>query len=476
MTIQSDSMPVKTRQPWLAAAFLMLGAFMNLLDATIVNLALPTIRDDLDVSASALQWVSVIYVLTFGAGLLPLGRFGDVFGRKQVFIIGLLGFLVTSLAAGVAPDVESLIAARGLQGLAAAAMVPQVLAIIHGLFSEDDRGKAIGMFGMINALGAVAGPVIGGALISADLFGLSWRPIFLINLPLGLIALIGVIAFLPEQETRATGQADWIGAGLFAVTISAVIYPMIEGRGFGWPIWLAVFPIVATASALAFWRRQRWLDARGRMQTLPSGLVCNRGYVFGVTSVMIMISALAGTMVVMAVFLQTGVGLTPAQAGLALALHPVSAMVASLASGRLGNRWLNQRVFVGVFVLFCGMVWLNLASEYVTRGTDIMGPLILIGSGAGTAFVALFQITLSHVSGPDAGAGSGALQAFQQVGIAFGIAFVGQLFFARIDTLNNAAQYRAALAVATLYPVAITGALALFTTRNILRKGEPNEA
>lgn len=456
MHTQSDSIPARSGRPWLASALLMLGVFMNLLDATIVNLALPTIRDDLDVSASGLQWVLVTYILTFGAGLLPLGRFGDIFGRKRVFIIGLLGFLATSLAAGVAPDVENLIAARGLQGLAAAAMVPQVLAIIHGLF------------GMINALGAVAGPVIGGFVISADLFGLGWRPIFLINLPLGLIALASALAFLPAQETRATSRADWIGAGFFAVAISAVIYPLIEGCGFGWPLWLSVFPVTATAFALAFWRRQRWLDAKERMQTLPSGLIGNSGYVFGVVSVMMMISALAGTMVVLAVFLQTGVGLTPAQAGLAIAPHPISAMVASLASGRLGNRWLNPRVFAGVLALFCGMVWLRLASGYVTGGDDITGPLILIGGGGGVAIVALFQITLSHISGPDAGAGSGALQAFQQVGIALGIAIVGQLFFAGITASSNLTEYREALTTATLYPIAMTGALSLFALQNVI--------
>ncbi|MBL4813553.1 MAG: MFS transporter [Rhodobacteraceae bacterium] len=443
---------------------------MNILDATIVNLALPTIRDDLGVSTSGLQWVLVIYILTFGAGLLPLGRFGDIFGRKRVFIIGLLGFMATSFAAGIAPDVEILIIARGLQGLAAAAMVPQVLAIIHGLFSAEDRGKAIGMFGMINALGAVAGPIIGGFVISADLFGLGWRPIFLINLPQGLIALAGAIAFLPAQETRATGRADWIGAGFFAVAISAVIYPMIEGRGFGWPLWLVVFPVIAVAFALAFWRRQRWLDAKGRMQTLPSGLMGNSDYVFGVVSVMMMISALAGTMVVLAVFLQSGVGLTPAQAGLAIAPHPISAMVASLASARLGNRWLNLRVFAGVLALFCGMVWLRFASGYATSGADIMGPFLLIGGGGGAAFVALFQITLSHVSGEDAGAGSGALQALQQVGIALGIALVGQLFFGGINATNGLVEYRTALATAMLYPIGITAILGLLALQNIVTK------
>lgn len=467
MQTQTDTSPLN-RRPWLAAGFLMLGAFMNILDATVVNLALPAIRDDLGASPSALQWVLVVYILTFAAGLLPFGRFGDIFGRRRIFVLGLLGFMAMSLAAGVAPDVRSLIVARGMQGLTAAAMVPQVLAIIHALFSDEDRGKAIGLFGMVNALGAVAGPVIGGLVISADLFGLGWRPIFLINLPLGLIALAGAIAFLPGRDDRAVGKADWLGAGSFAIAISAVVYPLIEGRSFGWPLWLLVFPAIGAAFAFAFWRRQRWLTTNGHLPTLPITLIRDGGYVIGVGSVMVMISGLAGTMVVLAVFLQTGLGLSPAAAGLAIAPHPVSAMVASLASGRLGSRWLRLRVLAGVLTLLMGLFWLRIVSGHATTGADILGPMILLGTGGGTAFVALFQLTLARISGPDAGAGSGALQAFQQVGIALGIALVGQLFFNRLGGSIEPAIYRAALATALIYPIAAVAGLSLFSLHGFL--------
>ncbi|MDE9451890.1 MFS transporter [Aliiroseovarius sp. Z3] len=468
MLTETHPRTIGSIRQWLATACLMLGAFMNILDATIVNLALPAIRDDLGTSDNALQWVLVVYVLTFAAGLLPFGRFGDVYGRRNVFVLGLVGFMATSLAAGASPDTTTLIVARALQGLTAAAMVPQVLAIIHGLFAEDDRGKAIGYFGMISALGAIAGPVIGGAVISGDLFGLGWRAIFLINLPFGLVALAGVFSFLPAAADRAGGRADWTGALFFALAMAALVYPMIEGRSLGWPLYLAVFPVFAVLLALVFWQRQRSLGRLGRIQTLPTSLIVVPGFVTGVAAVMILISGMAGTMVVLAIFLQSGLGLTPAQAGLAIAPHPTAAMIASMITGRFGSRWLGLRITLGILVLLAGMVWLRLLVGGMDGGRDILAPLLLIGFGAGTAFVGLFQITLSSVSGPDAGAGSGALQAFQQVGIALGIAIVGHLFFSRLGGVSDPTIYRDAIGIALLYPIFAFAGLCLASLRHTL--------
>ena len=466
MHTRSESTIQRPTLRWLATACLMLGAFMNILDATIVNLALPAIRDDLGADASALQWVLVVYVLTFAAGLLPFGRFGDIYGRRRVFVIGLIGFMATSLGAGFAPDVTTLILTRAAQGLAAAAMVPQVLAIIHGLFAGHERGKAIGYFGMVTALGAIAGPVIGGAVIAGDWFGLGWRVIFLINLPLGAAALAGALLLLPKGE-RAAEQADWYGAGCLALALAALVYPLIQGRDLGWPHWLVVFPVAFAILALAFWQRQRSLGRQGRMQTLPTSLIRTPGFVAGVAVVMILISGMAGTMVSLAIFLQSGLGLTPAEAGLAIAPHPTAAMIASMLSGRLGSRWLGLRVFLGILTLLLGMVWLWRVVGKMDDGMEILVPLLMIGAGLGTAFVALFQITLAQVSGPDVGAGSGALQAFQQVGVALGIACVGQLFFSRLEDPGGPEDYRAAMATALLYPVVAYTVLSLLALRHI---------
>lgn len=461
MSVITVSAPRTSRRQWLATGCLMLGAFMNILDATIVNLALPAIRDDLGASPGALQWILVVYVLTFAAGLLPFGRFGDVYGRRRVFAVGLIGFMATSLAAGTAPDVATLILTRAAQGLAAAAMVPQVLAIVHGLFDREDRGKAIGYFGMVSALGAIAGPVLGGAVIAGDWFGLGWRAIFLINLPLGAMALAGALLLLPRDQ-RSGGLPDWPGAVYVAVALATLVYPLIEGRSLGWPLWLLAFPALSASLSLVFWRRQIRLGRLDRLQTLPPGLIRAPGFVAGVVTVMVLISGMAGTMVTLAIFLQSGLGLTPAAAGLAIAPHPAAAMVASMLSGRLGSRRLGSRILLGIVTLFLGMVWLLLDVGASESGSDILGPLLLVGAGGGTAFVALFQVALSQVSAPDAGAGSGALQALQQVGIALGIAVVGQLFFARLGEAHDTASYRAAMSAALLYPVIACAALGLF--------------
>ncbi|MGH1412940.1 MAG: MFS transporter [Pelagimonas sp.] len=447
---------------WLIASVLLLAAFMNLLDGSIVNLALPAIQADLNATSTQLQWVMVIYILTFAAGLLPFGRFGDVFGRDRMFIWGMLGFMFTSAACGLAPNVEALIASRALKGLAAAMMVPQVLAIIHVVFPADEKGKVIGLFGMVSGLGAVAGPLIGGLLVSADVFGLGWRPIFLINLPLGLVSLTGALVLLPKVKASTHASIDWIGSALFASAIVALTYPLIEGRSLGWPVW--AFGLMAFSLVLgwAFLGHQKKLAATGRLQTLPVSLVKDGPFVGGLIIVTLFFAGIAGVILLLSVFLQSGFGFTPAEAGIALAPHPASAMIVSLMTGRLGAKFLKLRVFVGALALLAGMIWLQSIAGQADanlQGTDVLVPLLFVGAGMGASTVALFQSILSRVAGPDAGAGSGVLQAFQQVGIALGIAIIGQIFFAGLGANPDHTSFSAAAKTALWFPIGIYGLL-----------------
>lgn len=196
---------------WAAALVLFLASFMNLMDVTIVNVALPAIQADFSASSTQLEWVAAIYVLAFAAGLLPFGRFGDIFGRKRMFVMGVAGFTVGSALCGLAPGIGFLIGARAIQGIAGAMMVPQVLAIVHVIFPPAEKGRVFGLFGAVTSLGAVAGPVLGGALISADILGLDWRPIFLINLPLGVAALIGSIYLVPNVSPHHACDRTGLG-------------------------------------------------------------------------------------------------------------------------------------------------------------------------------------------------------------------------------------------------------------------------
>lgn len=464
MTLLSENNSISTHARWWMAAVLFLAAFMNLLDATIVNLALPAIQENLNATATQLQWVLVAYILTFAAGLLPFGRFGDVFGRDRMFIWGLSGFMVSSAACGLSPTIELLITSRAIQGLTAAMMVPQVLAIIHVVFPPEDKGKAIGLYGMISGLGAVAGPIIGGFLVSADLFGLGWRPIFLINLPLGLLALFGTFSFVPKVQSDKRIKADWVGAALFAIAIISLTYPLVEGRALGWPLW--AFGLMLLSLVLCGWfvRRQMHLADQERTQTLPVSLMKDGSFVGGLVVSMLFFSGIAGVVLMMAIFMQSGFGFSPAEAGLALVPHPASAMIASLITGRLGARWLNARISYGALALLIGMVWLRTivgSADTSLIGVDFIVPMMLIGSGMGTAAVALFQSILSRVAGPDAGAGSGVLQAIQQFSLALGIALIGQIFFATLGPAPDQMAYVTAARTALWLPIGIYASLCL---------------
>lgn len=278
--IKSTMADVSQREPrsdrWMALAVLFLVNFMNLIDVSIVNVALPRIQADTGATATQLEWVAVVYVLALAVGLLPFGRFGDVFGRLRMFMWGLIGFTVASVLCGFAPDILTLIAARAAQGIFAAMMVPQVLAIVHVIFPPDEKARVFGLFGTISSLGVVAGPIIGGALISAGFAGLGWRLAFLINIPLGIVALIGAMRFVPDLDTDITLRPDWIGTGLFAGAIVLLVLPLIEGRVLGWPWWTFAALLACVPMMVGFVLWERRLSKRRLSALMPEGLLENR--------------------------------------------------------------------------------------------------------------------------------------------------------------------------------------------------------
>lgn len=460
----------QTHRHWYAATFLFIAAFINLLDTTIVNLALPAIKSELSATDAQMQWVLVIYIIAFASGLLPFGRFGDMFGRRHLFLFGLLSFVGASMACGFAPDIEMLIFARLIKGLAGAMMLPQVLAVIHATFPDKDKGKAIGYFGMVSGLGALAGPLIGGPIISADIFSLGWRPIFLINFPLGLISIIGVLIFLPKISAKKGQSADWLGVLLFAGGLVALLYPLIEGQSHGWPVWMMALFAASAVFFTTFWRWQLHLKMLLRPQLLPIDLLKNRKFIFGIMTLTLLFIGVAGPIVVLVITLQTGLHHSPLSVGMILSMHPLSAMIASVLTGRLGASHLNVRVFLGVTSLLLGMVLMQ--SLITTQGNIFVLwlPLILIGAGIGAATVALFQQILMQVPPSDSGAGSGVLQTFQQVGIATGVALAGQIFFASASASKTPVFIITAFQQAMWLPITIY--LLLCVTSALSLKGD----
>lgn len=436
--------------PWVTTVLLLMGNFMNLIDLSIVNVALPSIRADLNASSSQIEWVSAAYVLAFAAGLLPFGRFGDKLGRKRLFLLGVGLFTIASALCGWARGMETLIAARAIQGIGGAMMVPQVMAIMHVIFPPDQKARAFALAGVVVSLGAVTGPLIGGGLITANIHGLDWRPIFLVNLPVGIAVILAGRRLIPDLDSDLGMEIDWPGMTLFAAAITLIVLPVIEGALLGWPWWcIAMLAAAGPVAALFVWR-QVALARAGRTQLLPVALMTNGGYLSGLVMVMVHFSAVPGLFLVLAVYLQTGFGLSPLESGMTTAPFPLGIMLGSYITGRFGARGLSARMASGAAVMLVGMAWLR----HVTGAPPepftplaIAGPLACCGLGMGLAISPLFQLVLLAVPGHDAGAGAGAMQAFQQVGAAVGIAVVSSLFFVRLhgsgDTDFPAAMHHA---------------------------------
>ncbi|RKE86410.1 DHA2 family efflux MFS transporter permease subunit [Rhizobium sp. AG855] len=444
---------------WTALAVMMLANFMNLLDVTIVNVALPSLQSGLGATSSEIEWVVAGYVLVFALGLLPFGRLGDVRGKKRVFLAGVGAFTFASLLCGLAPGIDSLIAARLLQGAGAAIMTPQVLAIAQMMFPPKERAAAFSLFGLSAGLASVSGPLLGGWLISLDLFGLGWRPIFLINIPVGLVTILLGWRLIPALPVRPGLKNDLVGIVLAAFAIFCVIFPLIEGRGFGWPAWCFAMLALSVPFAIAFALWERRQHRTKGPELLPLNLMTNRNYVIGTLMTATFFSTLPGFFLTFAMFLQQGFGFTPLQSGLTTVPFSSGIFVASLISGRLGNITPRLRVITGVLMVIVGMAALRyqvLGFGDVADRVALLPWLLLSGLGMGIAIAPMFQLVLAGVPPHDAGSGSGALQAIQQVGSALGIAIVSQIFFADLSTnvaagMANHAAYIHALATGLFY-------------------------
>lgn len=447
---------------WAAMAVLLLANFMNMIDVTIVNVALPSMQKNLGVSESGIEWVVAGYILAFALGLLPFGRYGDIIGRKKIFLIGVASFSVASMLCGLAPNVEMLIAARVLQGIAGAVMTPQGLALAQVMFPPKERAAAFSLFGLTAGLASVAGPVTGGFLIHADIAGLDWRPIFLINVPIGVICVLAGRAIIPDVKGNPGLRNDWIGIALAAIATFCLIFPLIEGRGFGWPAWafgmMALF--IPIAGIFAWWERRQ--NARGAAELVPLHLMRNRNFVVSALGLMVFFSAMPGFFLVLAVFLQSGYQLDPLASGLTTIPFPIGVLLASLVTGRLGGRSPRTRLFAGTAVLIAAALLLHHTVASVGDALvrlDFVLPLLVAGFGTGFTIAPLFQSALASVPPRDAGSGSGALQSLQQVGGAFGVAIISQIFFSLIASGMGGGQtlhesYKASFAMAIYYNIA----------------------
>jgi len=444
-------------------SILLVAGFMNLMDVTIVNVALPSMQAAFSATPEQIEWVVAVYILVFALCLIPGGRFGDIFGRRNVFIVGVVVFTVGSALCGLAPSIQSLVGARVVQGIGGALMIPQTLALVPAIFPPEERGAAFALFGLSAGLASVSGPLLGGVLIGADIWGLDWRPIFLVNIPVGIVAVILAARFLPAVERRRDLGIDWVGILLAGAALLMVIFPLIEGRALGWPLWCFALMAAALPMGWLFARWQRRQAAAGRPELLPAALLANRTYLLGTVITALLFSGIPGFFLIMALFLQDGFGFTPLESGLTTVPFSIGVLIASGVAGRLGNRFLRLRITAGAWAMALGLagLWgvMGLIEDVVVRSWFI-APLLLAGVGLGTSISPLFNTVLTSVEGREAGSASGALQAFQQVGGAFGVAVVGQIFFSilefgqPVDTAARHALFERAFSAGIGYPIA----------------------
>lgn len=418
---------------WWALAVLLLASFMDLLDGTIVNVAIPSLQQALGATNSDVQWVASGYALAFALALITGSRLGDIYGRKNMFLIGVAGFVVFSALCGAAQDPGTLIAARLLQGAAAALMVPQVLSTLMATFPPKEGAMVAGMFGGVSGLAVVSGPMLGALLIKADLLGLEWRSIFLVNVPIGVLALAGAFLFVRNTKSEHAERVDLVGSLLVGVAMLLVMYPLLKGRELGWPLWTylsmaASVPVFALVAVLQI--------RKGRAQRSPlveMSLFRKTPFNGGVVIAFLFFAALIGFFFVFMLYLQIGRGFEVMHAGLTALPWSIGMAVGSVVSGavlapRLGRKLLS----IGALVMgaaFAGVIW-TLDHEGVhTSSWQLMPSLLVAGLGMGAVVSSLFGIVLAAVEPREIGSASGVLNAVNQVGAAAGIAILGVVFF-----------------------------------------------
>jgi EmrB/QacA subfamily drug resistance transporter len=434
------------------ALFAIIGAdVMDLLDATIMNIAGPVLQTDLKATTSALQWIVAGYTLAFAVMLTTGGRLGDVFGRKKMFLVGIAGFLAGSVLCSLAQNSGELIGFRILQGVFAAVMIPQGLGILRQMVPADKMTTVFGIFGPMMGLAATFGPILGGWLVSADLFGLGWRSIFLVNVPIAIVALFAGARVLPADVKLDRSKApklDIVGMLIATAGIMLLVYPLVQGREAGWPVWTFLMMAASVPAFIVFGLHQRLRMKAGRDPFVVPTLFGKRSFTSGIAVMMAFGAAMSGVFFTSTLFLQVGLHYTALHAGLTMLPWSVGTML-SMGAGqalmpKLGPRRTLQ---VGMLTMAAGAaIAAVLIGRYALTTTSwtLVAPLFVMGMGMGLIFGPIFGTVLGDLDDDEVGSASGLLNAVQQLAGAFGIATLGTLFFnkagAQLTAVPDAAK------------------------------------
>lgn len=417
---------------WAVLFVVLAAAFMVLLDTSIVNVAIPSIQRDLHATFGQVQLVVALYQLSYAVVLITGGRLGDIFGRKLLFTVGMAGFVVASLLCGLAQSPEILVGARVFQGLMASLMYPQVLSVIQVLFPPKERPKALAAFGAVIGLATVAGPLVGGILIQLNVAGWEWRPIFLVNLPVGCAALVASFFLLRETRSPTAPRLDLVGVVIVSSGLFLLVWPLVEGRDAGWPTWAYVCLIASLPVMILFVLFERRQNARNASPLLVFKLFRHRSFNVGSLITFLLLAGIPSFFLTFTIFVQIGLGFSALHAGLTTLPFSVGIFIASVVSARLADRLGRTILIVGNVLLVAGiisvLVTVHLAGPEL-NSLQLIPSFVVCGLGVGSVIAPLLNVILAGVDPRDAGSASGVGTTLQQLGGAVGVAVIGVIFF-----------------------------------------------
>jgi EmrB/QacA subfamily drug resistance transporter len=452
---------------WLTLVILLLAAFMNLLDISIVNIAIPSIQKNLHASYADVQWALAGYTLAYAVVLITGGRLGDAYGRKRLFLIGVTGFTIMSALCGAAQSPGELIGCRVVQGAMGAIMIPQVLSVIQVIFPPAERIKALAAFGVTAGLGTVSGPLLGGLLTQNNLLGLHWRPIFLINVPVGIIAVAASAVLVRESRAPRPPRLDPGGVALVTAALLLLLYPLVQGRQLGWPAWTFVAMAAAVPVFALFVWYERAKTRRDGSPLVQLSLLRQRAFSIGIATAVTFFLGVTSFALILTLFLQIGLGFAPLHAGLTFLPFSGGVLLSSGAAARLAPRFGRGVTLTGAVVMAAGMAGLIAILAHDGPGVttwDLVPGLVVAGLGMGAVLAPLADILLAGVDRQHAGSASGLFNTSIQVGASIGVAVIGIIFFGLLGTQSGPAaaavapQLRSGLAAAGV-PAPVTARL-----------------
>ncbi len=429
----APSATTRERRLRLVLLALLTGQFMAILDATIVNVATPTIRADLHTSGAELQLIVAGYTIAYAVLLITGARLGALVGYRELFVIGLAMFTAASFACGLAPTSQLLIAFRGVQGAGAAMMVPQVFSLIQRSFEGAARARALSLYATVIAIGSLVGQVLGGALVTANILGTGWRPVFLVNVPIGIVLIVASIRIIPRHDRDTSRGLDPAGLVTLASSVLLLVVPLVLGHEEGWPAWTYASLAASAVMFVVFMLVERSVASRGGSPLVPTRILRAPSILPSIGALFLGMAAFGGFLFSFAQHLQAGLGEAAVQAGFTFAPAALGFAVSSLNWRRLPATWHRPMIPIGFAVAAVGYAATGIA---LGNGSPdgIVLPLALLtaGLGMGVAFSPVLTVALARVAPADASDASGILTTVIQLGQVVGIATFGSMFFSLV--------------------------------------------